>query len=761
MKVSVSNTGQGKVYTYGFKFQDVTLDELVSVANSCAVSGAEYEGGHRKASNVLSGSNLILIDCDEPGQAEAVEARLSMYDYVKVPSASNLSNDCKWHYFIPTQVPLSIYPGGYKYQVQQFFNQVGITDEMIDVTGSYDIARQFAPAMFDGADDLSVVNDTELRVPVMEVPEELSNEAYESITVDIEGIVAEELPLGSVWYQGKAITYADTVKALSSAGEGVIVSGFGCPHNRNHSLDNKRGYGFAYKSATGEVVIKCSGNACKDEPYFVVPEEHNDEVKTLDPISKPISPDKFAVSVKERILDLNSEFYVGHKLNEAFEQFGNTYNECVKLNGDGEAYALVVPSSTGSGKSVSARLYLASIAKLGLSGLLVVSEVATALEAANEINELAGTDVAGVYYSISDKNPVDDVRCELDELPPIGIITHALFIQRSDSGRDIDSIRNYNGKQRDCIIIDERIDLIKRVSFSTDEIPDAIAILQRDDKLEDIVVALNNMNDVIYNSSKASNATAQYTDEFKDIARGSGELFQETAEKIEAGMYKLKPRIRGNRGNGNEDAKQVANLLRRIAFTTYQRYSHTKEGSRIVCHREEDLSGAFGSCVVLDATATINPEYKMRSINNKPVRFFQRIQARNYQSVRLNINRSKGLAQSRAGITTSVIDDYLKIIGDALFMSDDRLLVVTYQNLVPLFKERCQYDNVDFIHWGGKDARGSNAFSEYTKAMAIGWYRKPQHVYIASVLAPDIFGHHAGVNVDSAPEGMWTPCRRT
>jgi hypothetical protein len=29
------------------------------------------------------------------------------------------------------------------------------------------------------------------------------------------------------------------------------------------------------------------------------------------------------------------------------------------------------------------------------------------------------------------------------------------------------------------------------------------------------------------------------------------------------------------------------------------------------------------------------------------------------------------------------------------------------------------------------------------------------------VLAPASFGHLAGVDVDSAPEGMWTPCRRT
>ncbi len=460
---------------------------------------------------------------------------------------------------------------------------------------------------------------------------------------------------------------------------------------------------------------------------------------------KPVDPDEFATSVKDRILDLNNDFYVGTKLQNAFEQFGNTYNECVRLNREGEAYALVVPSSTGSGKSVSARLYFASIAKLGLTGLLVVSEVATAIEATVEINELAGKTIAGTHYSISDRNPANDLRCELEELPQIAVITHSLFIQRSDSGKEIDLLKKYRGKQRDCIIIDERIDLIKRVSFSTDEIPDAIAVLQRNDRFADMVIGLTNMNEVIYQNSRAVNGTARYIDEFKEIARQSGKDFQDTAELIEAGAYNLKPRMRGKKGDGNEEAKAVANLLRRIAFTTDGRYSHTKEGSRIVCHREEDLSGAFGSCVVLDATATINPEYKMRSTNNKPVKFFQRVQARNYQNVKLNICKAKGLSQSRSAITTVQVDDYLKIIGDALFMSNDKMLVVTYKNLVPLFKERCQYDNVEFIHWGGKDARGSNEFSNYNKAMAIGWFRKPQHVYIASVMAINDFENYSSI----------------
>ncbi len=44
-------------------------------------------------------------------------------------------------------------------------------------------------------------------------------------------------------------------------------------------------------------------------------------------------------------------------------------------------------------------------------------------------------------------------------------------------------------------------------------------------------------------------------------------------------------------------------------------------------------------------------------------------------------------------------------------------------------------------------------------------YKESNGVYgsrnIHKVLAPDTFGHPAGVDVDSVPEGMWTLCRST
>ena len=750
--ISASSDGEGKIYTYGFEKVSVdTLEELSELANRKSISGSIYKNEHRKGSNIIAGSNVILIDCDAPSQAEAVEERIRHYDYIKVPSASNSeATPYKWHFFIPTQTPLSVYPAAMKFQVEQFFHQVGITDDMIDTTGSYDIARQFAPASIkmdpDEADDLSTVNETDLQVPIVDAPEEFFNKASKSVTTNIKGIVTQKLPSKHLWFKGKAITYADTTTAVEEAyrtresdDDKVRVSGFGCPHdNHDHTGDITSGYGFAFMGRDGNVIVKCTGNACEAQPYFVVSEFIEPlpiKYEKIKPELKPIHPKDFTKMMKNRLMDLNPSFIVGDKLEEAFYQFDQSYNECITLNRKDKPQTIVLPSATGSGKSVSAKLYLANIAKLGFSGLLVVSEVATAIEAALEINALAGKDVAGVFYSVSDKNLDHKLRCKADDLPQIAIITHSMFIQRSDSGKDIDFLKNYDNKQRDCIVIDERIDLTKRISFSTNEIPDAVAILKRDPKLKDVATTLEDMNELIYLNKDGFNARAEYKDEFKTLSQQASAKFKALSEALKEGKYDVKQRLRGYKKDDKEDRYNTANLLARIAFVTAGKYSNTQEGKRIVCHREEDLSGAFGSAVVLDATATVNPEYQMRLVNDKPIKFLERIQARDYTPVILNLCRLNGMNQSRYYVTKDVVDAYVKLIKDNIPLTpDDKLLVVTYKSLVPKFKDSCPDENITFVHWGSKEARGSNEFSDYNKALAIGFFRKPQHSYIASIM---------------------------
>ena len=128
-----------------------------------------------------------------------------------------------------------------------------------------------------------------------------------------------------------------------------------------------------------------------------------------------------------------------------------------------------------------------------------------------------------------------------------------------------------------------------------------------------------------------------------------------------------------------------------------------------------------------------------------------RITSRNYSNVTLNVCSLKGPKQSKTAIYTNpnrhnkhieIINCYLKVIG-AILTPGDKLLVVTYKDVVPLFAEHNPYkDQVEFIYWGSKDAKGSNAFKDFNKAMVIGWYRKPIHSYVSSVMAINPFDQY-------------------
>lgn len=467
----------------------------------------------------------------------------------------------------------------------------------------------------------------------------------------------------------------------------------------------------------------------------------------------PIHPSDFADSMTSRIQTLNPDFHCGGKIRAGFTQYGAAYNDCVDLNSKGETTQIVIPAATGSGKSVSATLYLSQIAQMGMSGLLVVSEVSVAIEAAEDINDLAGEKMAGVYHSISDKNPVHDLWSDIDELPRIAIITHAMFIQRSDTGKDIEALRAYNGKQRDIIIIDERIDLIKCVSFGTNEVADAIRILKRDTRLRGYAQILSSFNKIIF--STKTNVAVRNIDKLRQSFQCLRNDLLTLLNWLNNEHFNLSSCIRRKKWNPDSDKASVKGLLSRIIYVLDGDYTQTVEGSTVVCHRVEDLSGKFGSAVVLDATSQVNPEYEYREANGHDIVHMTRIESRNYSNVTLNVCSFKGPKQSKTAIYTNprkknkhieIIDCYLKVIGPIL-NPGDKLLVATYKSVEPLFEERNPYKNqVKFIHWGGKDARGSNTYKDFNKAMAIGFYRKPDHSYVASVMAIKPFDQYVTTN---------------
>ncbi len=467
---------------------------------------------------------------------------------------------------------------------------------------------------------------------------------------------------------------------------------------------------------------------------------------------KPIHPLDFAEMLTSRMLSLNPEQIFSSNMMTAYKNFGAIYNEVSILNQDNaKPKRIVVPLSTGAGKTVSAKLYLAELAKLGISGLLVVSEVSTAIEAVKEINALAGADVAGAYYSISEDNPECSERCDLINVPLIGVISHSMFISRSSTGIDIDMFTMYNEEHRRCIIIDESINLVKSSSFGTEEIPELINILNRDTMFHEYT---KNLDIVIETFAKARNTVVFYEKHMKDmLTKMRIETFK-VLELIHDDKAKISTRMRSRKDDRQKELTDVISLLERIAFVFGDAFTITVEGRNKVFHRDIDLSGAFGSVVVLDATSAINPSYTFHQRNSDDIQFMERIDVRNYQNVNVNVCTNKNLPQSKSAlyhtpkkekILDAVLSQYLTAIENIL-KPDDKLLVCTYKILVPLFKHLCPFKNVKFIHWGSSDARGSNEFKDFNKAMAIGFFRKPQHVYNGAVLAVKDYSHYVPTN---------------
>jgi len=224
----------------------------------------------------------------------------------------------------------------------------------------------------------------------------------------------------------------------------------------------------------------------------------------------------------------------------------------------------------------------------------------------------------------------------------------------------------------------------------------------------------------------------------------------ELAAAIRDNEFNFTSRLRSKKSNTIQERIDIVSLLDRISFVINGRFLHTKEGRNIVVSRGENLIKVFGSIAVLDATSNINPQYAYHTLNLRDIKLLDRIAVRKYGYATLYMCTAKALPQSKTGLLTKpksegylqdVIDNYLSIIGSIL-KPEDTLLVVTYKDMVPVLKDKCPYDNVEFIHYGSSEARGSNKYSSFNKAMAIGWFRKPKHYYnniVASITDWDTY----------------------
>ncbi len=760
IKFSISSNSSKKIpklYTYSFKVATAgDLDDLAANANRYAISGPKYKSGHRKGENITAGSNIILIDCDKPGQAEAVESKIQHYDYVKVPSASNLAADYKWHYIVPTMETLSIYPAAMRWQVEQFFRQVGITDAMIDTTGSYDAVRQFAPASIgmtiEEADDLSEINETDIVAPVMpesEIPVELLTAAAKSKSVKIDGIIAAELPAEHLWFKGNAIAYPDAIRAVREAygtrendDDKIIVSGFGCPHdNHEHSGDITSGYGFAFVGLDGDVIVKCTGNACKDHPYFTVPEPLEDtKLITVDSFDRDNASE--IVKSFEKHWEENLDNISSPALMQNWENNFDAFEEIIKRNQNKlQGKKICCPSVTGSGKTQQIIHKAIDLYGSKIGTLIVTMRNEDADIIAKQIMDSTSADYVAVFHT--SEVSIDDVRKA--EHPGD---TQCLIISHERFRRQENTITN----GRDFIVIDEAINVISHNQITEDDLLNMIRVIEKygNPKNKDLQSELRMMKQILDIQFKA----------FKDSGRAFKGLRAGTVPKnldrlpdlifkasmIFFGNQKLKisTALTGIYNKKMDDAlrSKFVKISESMLFYFKQFNFMTRAGKRITWDTASELIPGK-SIVIMDATASVNSSYQLyMKYQPERLKVLPAILCRSYETVSLHTVRTatgrntiigkSDEVELEDGTKMTASDTLKKLFKNIIKNSNpgDQILFVSFLKIEPevmTYAENIK-DRIIFVnHWG--NLTGTNKYQYCNKIFIYGLNHKPENIH--------------------------------
>jgi len=469
--------------------------------------------------------------------------------------------------------------------------------------------------------------------------------------------------------------------------------------------------------------------------YFLPTDSGKIKIKRVHVSAKlePIHPLDFSDMLQTRILYLEPRFKFGKQMIEWFRYGGATYNDVIFLNTSGKKpKRLVLPAPTGAGKSVSSQLYLSKLPSLGFSGLLVVGKITSAIEATKQINKMAGKVIAACTYFPDKKHPEVSEHCFVKNLNKFSIIviTHSMFITRSSTLHDIDNFSLFNGKQRSCVIIDEKIDFERTVSFTNEELNAAKGYV-KGIKCWDTIEEILNIFSAYKPKSKADTALQNDLAPFircvmDEIRSGKGIIGTTFDRKDPAGELKRR--------------RNIINLLDKMTYVLGGSNIITQQGKLVTYSRNQDLTNQFGSAVILDATANVTPIYLAHALNRNDIKNFALPDGiRDYSNAVLNVCKDKNRGQSKHKIVGShknnasrdkTVEDYLQELY-ALVADGSKLLAVTYIAIVEVFRARCKDVNITFIHWGEHDGR--NDFSSYSKAVAIGWYRKSDTKYLNDI----------------------------
>lgn len=484
----------------------------------------------------------------------------------------------------------------------------------------------------------------------------------------------------------------------------------------------------------------------------------------------PIAPELLSKEVIKHLVAYNNT--IANKTEEQIGEFCKLFNSSIYGNNRNESCTFVYPAQTGSAKSLSLKVYVSLLKDE--SSLLVVSRVDDAIEYCKFINDNCGdNNYARCYYSVTDKNKDSEYRADIHNLKDYRciVISHAMF-KKVNQNVNLDLYKLYNDKQRDLIVIDERISFFEKYIVSKEELynihdylsfryytrkhhnEDESVISASIQKLIELFDQIG--SNTIYNKIPKYNPEdkwyisddelialmgeeSKYPFDVVDIQHENVQFYIQDffniydkledfiVSSIKTSFYVLSFLTQiSNNNYKNTLIRKRKDLIGSIKLILQDNFIYHKSSFSESFVRVENIANKLGSSIVLDATANINMFYKLATDHGQSIDYVYAEQIRKYTN--LTVHKAKGFRQGRSSLFKGLkgealqqsINMYVAYINSVLSNSSDKLLVITHKGFKLHLQTKCNDDRVQFTHWGNHV--GKNNWSDCNKVMIIGWY---------------------------------------
>ena len=466
----------------------------------------------------------------------------------------------------------------------------------------------------------------------------------------------------------------------------------------------------------------------------------------------PIDPQALSQKVLFYLKEFGNE--VSDKTEGQIESFCKLFNFCIDANAKSSNSRYVHAAQTGSAKSLSLKVYVSLLQTH--SSLIVVSKVDEALEYCAFINELKGdNDYARCYYSVTDKNKESPLRAEKKNLQKYQciVISHAMF-QKTNQNDTFDLYRLYQKKQRDLVVIDEKVSFYESTILKLSEVKKAYGVLAKmvdsDTQVLEFLESIIDMyvleeedaislGDVFHRIE-----SKHYEDRFLDSDNQSDNLklliqkkFKQIAEELfTLGRVKSDSLFQFAINNAMELVKSISIIIKDISedglATNFYKTNYEQ-----IFFQVSNIVNKLGASVILDATANINNYYKVAYIHDAGLYNIYAEPIRKYSNLR--IHKAKGYKQGRSTIYNSlekkeIVENarmYISYALNELYSDDDKMLIIAHKNFKSYLLHVCNDQRIVFTHWGNHV--GKNDWSDCNKVMIIGWnfISAQEHIFTA------------------------------